>query len=196
MRNLIIILTLFWCSIGFCQTSTNKIQNTATMYLTNSTLYVGSTQTVFNGTRYLTGESVTIYGIDGTVRMIPLASHGRANIYWVTNADLKVPTWQIGQDIPGSGTHNFGIGNLVDSKLPLLIYSNQVMSIDIVRMVCTSNLVVTNTITCFSTNNSRHFMVNGIPPFTGSVTNLGPDLGSSNVLVYSSGIVTNYYKIP
>lgn len=41
----------------------------------------------------------------------------------------------------------------------------------------------------FSTNGSSLF-------FTGSITNLGPGLGSSNVTVYTLGILTNKFTIP
>lgn len=56
----------------------------------------------------------------------------------------------------------------------------------------------TNTInfTTSGTNNANAFSVKGILGFTGSITNLGPGVGSSNVSVYTTGILTNKFTIP
>lgn len=49
----------------------------------------------------------------------------------------------------------------------------------------------------FATNmNAVNYSVRGTAGFSGSVTNIGPILGSSNVLVYVSGILTNKFTIP
>lgn len=50
-------------------------------------------------------------------------------------------------------------------------------------------ITVNSKIITFSTNGSSLF-------FTGAVTNIGPGLGSSNIVVYQLGIVTNKFTIP
>lgn len=46
------------------------------------------------------------------------------------------------------------------------------------------------------TNDANAYMVKGILGFNGSITNLGPGTGSSNVMVYTTGILTNKFTIP
>jgi hypothetical protein len=56
----------------------------------------------------------------------------------------------------------------------------------------------TNTVnfTIGGTSSANAYRVHGTLGFSGSVTNLGPSLGSSNVVVFSDGIVTNKFTIP
>lgn len=200
MKKLIItIVVLFsWIlsSSLFAQTATNKIQNMATMMLTNSTLYVGGTNTVLNGTRYQSGEILTIFGIDGAIKLVPLAGHHRVNIYWVTNSTLQVPTWTIGQDLPNTARHTWGIQNIPAGTIPFLIASNVSINIDIPTMILSSNLFVSNSVTMLGTNNARYYKVDGVRGMTLSITNIGPSLGSSNVEVFAEGLLTNKFTIP
>lgn len=50
--------------------------------------------------------------------------------------------------------------------------------------------------TVSGTNNANAYAVKGQLGFSGSVTNLGPGLGSSNVMFFCDGIVTNKTTIP
>lgn len=57
-------------------------------------------------------------------------------------------------------------------------------------------LIVTNGTVKTLTNDSKVYLVNGVRGQTLSVTNIGPVLGSSNVLVFSEGSLTNSFTIP
>lgn len=46
------------------------------------------------------------------------------------------------------------------------------------------------------TNSSTIYQIGTTPGMTLSVTNIGPALGSSNVTVFGSGILTNKFTIP
>lgn len=196
MKKLILILLLLLIVPRgtIAQTATNKIQNMATIMLTNSTLQVGGTNGVFNATKYPSGEIITVYGQDGVIRLVPLAIHNRANIYWVTNSTLMVPTWTMGQDLSGAASHTWGIQDIPGNKVPFLIASNQSINIDIPTMILSSNLFVTNNLTVLGTNNSRFYMVNGVRGITLSVTNVG--IGVTNVEVFAEGLLTNKFTIP
>lgn len=196
MRKLIILFYLFVCSMGFCQVSTNKIQNTATLMLTNSTLYVGGSNVVFNGTRYLQGDIVSIYGIDGVIRFGPVTPiHDRMLLSWYTNDNFAAAanSWNLGPDFTAGSFHTFGVQDAFNSRVPFLINSNQNILLNIPFTIASSNLVVSNTVTTVSTNNAMFYMVKGFPGRSGSYTNVG--VGETNVLVYDSGLLTNDFKI-
>lgn len=56
----------------------------------------------------------------------------------------------------------------------------------------------TNTInfTVGGTNNANAYRVQGVLGFTGSISNLGATVGTTNVDVYATGILTNKFTIP
>lgn len=59
----------------------------------------------------------------------------------------------------------------------------------------TKELVVGTRMTTI-TNQATIYKVGATEGFTGSVTNLGPVLGSSNVMVFATGVMTNKFTIP
>lgn len=62
-------------------------------------------------------------------------------------------------------------------------------------VVINSSLTV-NSRTVSVTNSSTIYQIGTTPGLTLSVTNIGPALGSSNVTVFGSGILTNKFTIP
>lgn len=216
MRKLIIFLTLFWCSLGFGQTATNKIQNMATIMLTNSTLYVGGTNNGFNATKYPQGDILRLWGADGVLKMIPTGPHGRANIYWVTNVNELTPSWSIGQDFTGINEHMWGVQNNIDNTLPFTIISNQQVRFQIPLVVVSSNMFITNNLTVngviinaggavpsvLSTNVMSDFPLIAAAsfsdisyPLTGTITNMVSNLGNpateDGSLIVDSSIPSN-----
>lgn len=191
MKKLILILLFLWIlsSSLFAQTVTNKIQNMATIMLSNSTLYVGSSNTILNGTGYPIGDILIITGADGSIRMDPATPfHGRVNIYWTTNLAGTLASWSLGQDFIGQNTHTFGIQDNFNNKIPFLIASNQTIEIDIPTMVLSSNLFVTNNISAAA------YQITGNPGATAWSTNVG--VGQTNVLVFTNGLFMGQFTIP
>lgn len=198
MKYLITIFLLICTNLVVAQTATNKIQNMATIMLTNSTLHVGGTNNAFNVTQYAASDIITVYGQDGVIDLVPRFGliHSRVGIAFYTNNARTISGWSVSQDPLGAQSHEFGIVDNINGVVRLLFVSNATITATIPRFNVSSNLFVSGNVLTSITNDAAFYRVNGIPGFTGSVTNIGPDLGSSNILVYASGLVTNYFKIP
>lgn len=197
MKKLTLILLFLWivASSLFAQIATNKIQNMATIMLTNSTLYIGGTNFVVNGTRYNSSDVMKIWARDGAIEFGTVTPiHNRILLSWYTNSSLTANAWNVGQDVTGIQVHTWGIQDAFNNKFPFLIASNQSINIDIPVMVLSSNLFVSNSVTILGTNNARFYMVNGVRGMTLSVTNVG--IGMTNVEVFAEGLLTNKFTIP
>lgn len=170
MRKLLFILiSLVSCSYLNAQTATNKVQNMATLMLTNSTLYIGGTNFVVNGTRYNSGEVMKLWGRDGAIVLAPTTPfHGRVNITWTTNLAGTLNSWTIGQDFVAGNTHQWGIRDDFNGRVPFNIFSNQIITLDIPLVVVSSNMFITNNLT-----------VNGIITSAGAAV---PSVLSTNVM--------------
>lgn len=166
---------------------------------TNSLNFTVGSNLVVNADQWTaSGVPLTVYGSDGILSLVPASSspHARLSMAFYTNNEATVAGWTIGQDPDAGHVHKFSIFDFINSSSRMLITSNASIAFTTISTTISSNLVVSGNVTTSVTNDARFYRVNAIPGFTGSVTNLGPALGSSNVLAYASGIVTNYYKIP
>lgn len=190
MRKLIILLSLFWCSVGFGQVSTNKIQNMATMMLSNSTINVGGTNNSFNMTQYAASDIITVYGQDGVIDLVPRFGliHSRVGIAFYTNNTRTISGWSVQQDPNGAQSHEFGVSDNINGVIRLHFVSNQQVRVHIPFLIASSNLVVSNTVS------AAGFQIEGNPGGTAWVTNVG--VGETNVVVYTNGLFMTRFPIP
>lgn len=190
MRKLIILIALFWCSVGFGQVSTNKIQNMATMMLSNSTLYIGGSNFVVNGTQYNASEVVKIYGRDGAMDFLPFSGsiHSRTGIAFYTNTIGTIAGWTFLQDPNGAQSHELGVTDFINNEIRLHFVSNQQIRVRIPFLIASSNLVVSNTVS------AAGYQIRGNPGATFWSTNVG--IGQTNVLVYTNGLYMGQFTTP
>lgn len=192
MRKLILILfILFIVPRGtFGQVSTNKIQNMATLMLTNSTLSVGGTNNSFNMTQYAASDIITVYGQDGVIDLVPRLGliHSRLGIAFYTNNTRTISGWSISQDPLGAQSHEFGISDNINGVIRLHFVSNQHVRVHIPFLITSSNFVASNTVS------AAGYLIGSNPGATAWSTNVG--IGVTNVLVFTNGLFMGQFLTP
>lgn len=168
------------------------------MVWTNSQTFVVGSNLVVNAGQWASGEMIKLYGQDGVFDFIPRSGliHSRVGFAFYTNNDATISGWSVSQDPNGAQSHELAISDNINSVNRLHFISNTAINLITLRVTVSSNMTVQGSQTVNVTNSARFYQVNTIPGFTGSITNIGPALGSSNIIVYASGLVTNYFKIP
>lgn len=181
--------------------ATNRVQNTVTWYSTNSPVIIGyyaeiGVDMATNANPQAFTHSLWNFNPNNSI-----ASLRNTSILGLPRFTIK--DWA-GVDVStmggGTGGSNIVIHSFADasSHIQLTLFSgfsaNQLFVFPTVT-TNTRNMVVDLRMTSL-TNNSTVYQASGISGFNGSVTNLGPTLGSSNVIVYAYGLVTNQFTIP
>lgn len=204
MKKLILILLFLWVisSSLFAQTATNKIQNMATIFATNSPVTIkGLLSTESNvfiggfisaGTNAVAGSSfihsmVVSNAGNPTLALRNYDPTGTPNILFRTSG---------GTDAATMGTERNGSNIIIHAHLNALSY---------IRLTTQSGSsanemfihpgVTTNAGPFWARSiNSTNYMVNGVRGLTLSVTNVG--VGFTNVEVFAEGLLTNKFTIP
>ncbi len=190
----LIIIGLFLSSNLFGATVTNKIVNTLTITSTNSPVEIGM---------YLTAGSTMAQTASPQPFTHLLANYGPSN-----------PTFFIWNTSP-IGNSGFTMKDSLGNNLAGLNFECVTSNLFMLNSAPNKAIVLQNpggssvmTLTATVTTNHTAFVVTGASTFNGgmniganpglslSVTNLGPVLGSSNVMVYASGVLTNKFTIP
>lgn len=176
----------------FAQTATNKINNTATIYATNSPVtlngILNAQSNVFIMNAILSTDSLT-------------------NLVYTTAAFNHII--KIGNNIKNSAGSAFvGPGFFISNATTGAQAFINLSSVGALRINSTTNIIISSdnggisllgdvtgpTSMTSVTNNSIVYQASGITGFSGSVTNVG--VGNTNVLAFSSGVLTNRFFIP
>lgn len=193
MKKLILILSLI-CSTSFGASVTNKVVNTIMITSTNSPIEVGfyleaGRWMATNANPQAFGHALVNYNNGNPVLGLRNVHPNGLGGFWIQNSlgvDVAFLQWN-------NNSSNLFLRNGIAAKS--LTLANDGGS---ANTQWQAN-VITNNGTVVFTGNSVFLgsvSMGSNPGITLSVTNLGPELGSSNVLVYANGSLTNKFTIP
>ena len=201
---------------AFGQTATQKVVNTAVIYTSTSPVtFQGSTTvqgTPVVGTN-LTVASYMEVGTNATTALVGLSviqnnTPGNPTLF-ILNRATNGSAGILYRNYQSTDAGNIGFDNTTTSMVYqsfltasayqkfTLFAGNTGNEIYLMPSVTTNtfDFVVGRRMTAL-TNNATFYQMAGNPGGTASVTNLGPSLGSSNVVVFTNGLFMNTFTIP
>lgn len=202
-RKLLIILSLFWCSLGFCQTATNRIVNMATIYSANSPIssssLIGTSSNVFAGGFIAAGTNAQA-GIPVGAHFLESSNAGNpVLVLWnldPTGLQGFFTKNQAGTDSAFIGSRNGG------TNIQLHAFLNATSYIEFslqggsgANQIFIHPTVTTNTLKFVAgAISSTNYQANGTPGATAWSTNVG--IGVTNVLVFTNGLFMGQFTTP